>query len=949
MMDCSGVATPKTLKNALNFFGALSGSTAGLKEKVGKELEKRVEDALGLQSAPKSVAGGAIYQNFYQALNKLDELRKEIVGPTHQGSYGKYESLKTSSRDSACVNVCVQHIRAILPELYATLCFLEFNVNEDNALLGGGEWAEQQCDGGEDDDHDGMTLNKWFKSINELTESSSESSPILLPGGYEGELSQKQGMELATSLQDLISDSGDGEGGLLQYLFLDLAFIAEYSHCSLATCLAVVGGLCKNISSNFQTKIQSIIGLDRVLNDLSDKIKPFVPDDPADNDAFLTALFKGSPTKYSETLSEDTFVKRLELLRPKLTQIILSLNALKGDAAKWTQEDLKGAKTSGPFGYGFSLNEQWDSWNATYRDKIPGAVEELAAELTKLKNPLENYFNSAVTTRASSASHPGSASTQDPDSSEPGSDSSRDPVSSGTVSEVPVPQDFKEAIDWVLRVSGGDGVDKEKTGIKGLTEAVEKLLGTVTARYIGTLKSKLTDIISKLAKGLAAFLGYEDGDKPDGRRGIASNTYKSSYKENVTWNWSGDYDPDVEKCAKILLGCVPLFYYAITYLYWRCATTTGCDSAWELLCFNGTVQYRDDIPGTTGLTVFMEALGYGDRGQHSSMSGDTVMRTIVVTFTELNTSSYSESPSRYDDFLKHVEQNGRNSLNSNPEACPLYSLHSAAKAYWDSQSAKGKGIAAAIKKIGEEFGKLNTSYDNNETLKHNIKYLTNNVKAFVVPPSLSEPGSEGPRKPGSSSTASAQEVVGGGGGDTGSYQQLPPPAPVAPPTASAGPTIPLINNGDRSEAVAVVPTRSIGAETAHGGVSAQGSIDGQTRQFEKGVHHAAGQAGKGASGDTRHAGPAGPAGPNGPVGARGHAGPQGPRGDKGETGKRGYSGPSSSSSTVSEPNASPPKSSSTGSIAGTLATLTAAGGGAAAYFLNIGGFGSIVKSTLGIS
>ncbi|GIX65689.1 uncharacterized protein BcabD6B2_51240 [Babesia caballi] len=75
MRDCSGVATPKTLKNALNFFGALSSNTAGLKEKVGKELEKRVEKTFGIKSAPDSVAGGAIYQNFYQALNKVDELR----------------------------------------------------------------------------------------------------------------------------------------------------------------------------------------------------------------------------------------------------------------------------------------------------------------------------------------------------------------------------------------------------------------------------------------------------------------------------------------------------------------------------------------------------------------------------------------------------------------------------------------------------------------------------------------------------------------------------------------------------------------------------------------------------------------------------------------------------------------------------------------------------------
>ncbi|GIX61138.1 variant erythrocyte surface antigen-1 family protein [Babesia caballi] len=82
------------------------------------------------------------------------------------------------------------------------------------------------------------------------------------------------------------------------------------------------------------------------------------------------------------------------------------------------------------------------------------------------------------------------------------------------------PSNLKEAIDWILRVTGKDGQGNNQGAITALTNAVKKLLSEVEGSASGTdvdiqkVVTALTkdngDLITKLAEGLQQFIGYEN-------------------------------------------------------------------------------------------------------------------------------------------------------------------------------------------------------------------------------------------------------------------------------------------------------------------------------------------------------------------------------------------------------------------------------------------------------
>ncbi|GIX64523.1 variant erythrocyte surface antigen-1 family protein [Babesia caballi] len=78
---------------------------------------------------------------------------------------------------------------------------------------------------------------------------------------------------------------------------------------------------------------------------------------------------------------------------------------------------------------------------------------------------------------------------------------------------------------------------------------------------------------------------------------LKTGGYQSSYP--FTHNWNGDTSTD--KMAKTFLGCLPLYYYWLTYLYWKCKQTRD-KGGWETQWFSGA--------GGTNLMTFMVGQGY---------------------------------------------------------------------------------------------------------------------------------------------------------------------------------------------------------------------------------------------------------------------------------------------------------------------------------------------------
>ncbi|GIX63394.1 variant erythrocyte surface antigen-1 family protein [Babesia caballi] len=79
------------------------------------------------------------------------------------------------------------------------------------------------------------------------------------------------------------------------------------------------------------------------------------------------------------------------------------------------------------------------------------------------------------------------------------------------------PSNLKEAIDWILRVTGKDGGGGDNGGTAALTEQVEKLLSEVAksdANFGAEIKKVMSaldggQLIAKLAEGLRQFIGYD--------------------------------------------------------------------------------------------------------------------------------------------------------------------------------------------------------------------------------------------------------------------------------------------------------------------------------------------------------------------------------------------------------------------------------------------------------
>ncbi|GIX64809.1 variant erythrocyte surface antigen-1 family protein [Babesia caballi] len=282
------------------------------------------------------------------------------------------------------------------------------------------------------------------------------------------------------------------------------------------------------------------------------------------------------------------------------------------------------------------------------------------------------------------------------------------------------PTNLKEAIDWVLRVSGRDSGHNEAEGIKGLAEElhgmlngdpggvreeVEKKFGEVSKTVMQKLKeatsnNKLNNsqewgfavphgILHKLSEGLDPFLGKASAaisrEKAEQwvskvpataletlikelvagletlvtpGSGIVQGSYTSAYGQTND-KWESLQASERRECAIILLAILPLLYVALTCLYWRCSQNGG--NGWK----------NQSLSGGQGLQKYMEALGYENK--LNSKIGETIVSNIMNSMFsgELKT-AYGSSKPHYPEFLKALQNKAITSIDS--PSSPLTSL-----------------------------------------------------------------------------------------------------------------------------------------------------------------------------------------------------------------------------------------------------------------------------------
>ncbi|GIX65991.1 variant erythrocyte surface antigen-1 family protein [Babesia caballi] len=129
------------------------------------------------------------------------------------------------------------------------------------------------------------------------------------------------------------------------------------------------------------------------------------------------------------------------------------------------------------------------------------------------------------------------------------------------------PSNLKEAVDWILRVTGNDGQSPNNNGTNDLTNQVKELLESVKESDPGFKKDAFenvknaldngsgTGLIGKLAEGLQQFIGYPSG----GSDGIIKHSSKGI---------GGSNDP-LERLQDAVLGFLAKFLETINHNNYR--------------------------------------------------------------------------------------------------------------------------------------------------------------------------------------------------------------------------------------------------------------------------------------------------------------------------------------------------------------------------------------------
>ncbi|GIX64977.1 variant erythrocyte surface antigen-1 family protein [Babesia caballi] len=229
------------------------------------------------------------------------------------------------------------------------------------------------------------------------------------------------------------------------------------------------------------------------------------------------------------------------------------------------------------------------------------------------------------------------------------------------------PTNLKEAIDWVLCMSGnyGEGDGEGKQAIQKLAKEVMTLLinvtvgehpvGNVHGQHIGTLlqgdaSSSHTGNfrpIQSLCNGLRELIGYSGGRA--GTNGIGkSGGYQSSYSDS-----SPSTSVNTDDAAKRFFGFIPLTFFALGFLYWQ------CQGPWKILTL-----------GDGPMEAFLDAMGFTAENLNTDKNGSQIPDMFSL-FDEFR--NVDRTPT-FPAFLQKVEEKGKNKFKFMPSRVPLYTL-----------------------------------------------------------------------------------------------------------------------------------------------------------------------------------------------------------------------------------------------------------------------------------
>ncbi|GIX64159.1 variant erythrocyte surface antigen-1 family protein [Babesia caballi] len=241
------------------------------------------------------------------------------------------------------------------------------------------------------------------------------------------------------------------------------------------------------------------------------------------------------------------------------------------------------------------------------------------------------------------------------------------------------PTNLKEAIDWVLCMSGNDGRRGGREAIKMLAEKVIGLVGPlnhggrnyghVHGQHIGTLLggdfsgsgygAGNYKPIESLGNGLRVLIGWQGGTV--GQNGVGKpGGYQSSYSDENPSQTVKD-----EKAAKTFLGSIPLIFFALGFLYWQC---------------KGGWAGKDLSDGP--MKAFLDALGF----PAEQLNKDTDGSQISAMFAHFDEFRNVDPTPTFPAFLKKVDKESKKIFQATPSHVPLYAICLIALRYMKNKS-----------------------------------------------------------------------------------------------------------------------------------------------------------------------------------------------------------------------------------------------------------------------
>ncbi|GIX64716.1 variant erythrocyte surface antigen-1 family protein [Babesia caballi] len=261
------------------------------------------------------------------------------------------------------------------------------------------------------------------------------------------------------------------------------------------------------------------------------------------------------------------------------------------------------------------------------------------------------------------------------------------------------PNDLKEAIDWVLCMSGSDTPSNYHKGIQAiqaLAQRIQSLLGTVRVGSVNVntlFKGDLNKQSNQNAPILSLCLGLKH--LLDQYNGMGRD-YKCSYSDSDPSQTFND-----EKYAKMFLGAIPLIFFGLGFLFYMCHQDGGRWSKRRL--------------SVGPIKAFLESVGFSIEQLSGGKTCYDAVSSGLVMFSEF---SYVDSlPKTFQDFLIEVEKKTKQTI-SNPNHVPLGALYLFAFKYLKTKTLittsttvsgipkSDEEIATLLQKLGEAVKSL---------------------------------------------------------------------------------------------------------------------------------------------------------------------------------------------------------------------------------------------------